>query len=112
MIHEQDERLRLLLEIQSKDSDDWEQIERDAPSLDEVFPKDYEDIPEPEPEPKWQPVMLIARRRVECACGALAIFVSLEQVEREEGKPADVLYSAWCQSCWAREVEADDEPLS
>ncbi len=46
---DRDDALRLLIEIQSKDSDDWEQIERAAPSLDEVFPKDYEDIPEPEP---------------------------------------------------------------
>ena len=26
---------------------DWEQIESERPSLDEVFPPDYEDIPEP-----------------------------------------------------------------
>jgi len=56
--------------------------------------------------------MLIAKRRVECACGALAIFISHEQQERAEGKPADVLYSAWCQSCWAKEIEADDDEVS
>ncbi len=88
MTHQEDEVLRLLIEIQSKDT------------------------LESEPEPKWQPVMLIAKRRVECACGALAIFISLEQQERAEGKPADVLYSAWCQSCWAKEIEADDDEVS
>ena len=85
---DRDDALRLLIEINAKDTS------------------------EPEPESKWQPVMLIAKRRVECRCGALAIFVSLEQVEREEGKPADVLYSAWCQPCWAKEVEEGDEEVS
>ena len=27
---------------------DWSKVPVDAPSLDEVFPKDYEDIPEPQ----------------------------------------------------------------
>lgn len=61
-----------------------------------------------EEAPKWQPVMLIAKRRVECECGVLAIFISLEQVERAEGKPADVIYSAWCQSCWAKAQEEEE----
>ncbi len=57
---------------------------------------------------KWQPIMLIAKRRVECACGVLAIFITLEKVEREEGKPADVIYSAWCQECFEKAQEEED----
>lgn len=50
--------------------------------------------------PVWQPVMLITPRRVECACGAKAIFVLLEgDLERPD-------YTGWCQDCWAREQEA------
>lgn len=50
----------------------------------------------------WQPVMLIASRRVECRCGAKAIFVILD------GAPEDIEewdYTAWCQTCFEREQQ-------
>ncbi len=53
---------------------------------------------------KWQPVMLITDKRVECKCGALAIFVILEEDEE-----SDRHYTTWCQSCFQRaqeEIEA------
>lgn len=53
---------------------------------------------------KWQPVMLVATRRVECACGALAVFVLLE--DGEDGAD-DWTYSPYCQDCWQRESEAE-----
>lgn len=50
---------------------------------------------------KWQPVVMIVNRRLECACGALAVFVS--------GKlPEDGTYNqleevdVWCQSCYEK----------
>lgn len=47
--------------------------------------------------PKWQPVMVIVNGRLECDCGALAIFVTAHMHER-----SDQLYEVqyWCQSCF------------
>jgi hypothetical protein len=50
----------------------------------------------------WQPVMLVVTNRIECRCGAKAIFVVLN------GAPIDVSeweYTAWCQHCFEREQE-------
>lgn len=51
---------------------------------------------------KWQPVMLVTQGRIECDCGALAVFVILD------GAPNRIEewnYSAWCQQCFEREQE-------
>lgn len=47
----------------------------------------------------WQAVMLITKERIECACGARALFIILED---EEGDPEkrDKAYSTWCQDCF------------
>ena len=56
---------------------------------------------------KWQPVMLVAERRLEChQCGALAVFVVLEVAA--DGDVWD--YTAWCQDCWQHAQESDDTP--
>lgn len=50
----------------------------------------------------WQPVMLITTKRVECRCGAKAIFVILD------GAPDDIPewdYTALCQDCFVREQQ-------
>lgn len=52
---------------------------------------------------KWQPVMLVASRRLECACGALAIFVVLDQDGADDWE-----YQGWCQQCWAHDQEGQD----
>ena len=56
---------------------------------------------------KWQPVMLVADRRIECACGALAIFIVLnrENEDASDATRSDWGYTAWCQACWAHEQE-------
>ena len=55
---------------------------------------------------KWQPVMLVADRRIECACGALAIFIVLNGEDApDDTTRADWGYTAWCQACWAHEQE-------
>ena len=52
---------------------------------------------------KWQPVMLVVSKRVECECGALAIFVILDEDEEQSDKDGrDMGYTAWCQSCFER----------
>jgi hypothetical protein len=58
---------------------------------------------------KWQPVMLVLDERLECGvCGALAIFVVLlDRTRGAEGKE-DFDYTAWCQFCWVKAEEEDE----
>lgn len=59
-------------------------------------------------EAKWQPVMLVKQDRLECSCGALAIFVCLEEDTLLTGeKTFD--YTAWCQECFARAQREEEE---
>ena len=58
---------------------------------------------------KWQPVMLVADRRIECACGALAIFIVLNQEDAPDATRSDWGYTAWCQACWAHAQEHAQE---
>lgn len=55
---------------------------------------------------RWQAVMLIAPKRVECECGALALFVVLDDPGKRDDK-TDYDYTGWCQECWRR---AQDNP--
>ena len=56
---------------------------------------------------KWQPVMLVADHRVECACGTLAIFVMLDEQTSDDGE-RDFGYTVWCQDCFKSAQEAED----
>lgn len=53
-----------------------------------------------EPEPKWQPVLMILRNggRLECECGALAMIV-IGDLKPDEGDIVDDV-DYWCQSCY------------
>lgn len=51
-----------------------------------------------EKQSKWQPVLLLNEKRVECECGALAVVVSLDY----EDVPPGAAYKAWCQPCFIR----------
>jgi hypothetical protein len=51
---------------------------------------------------KWQPIMLILNRRLECVCGALAIFVTGDLVE---GSISMEHVQAWCQMCFMKAQE-------
>lgn len=59
--------------------------------------------------PRWQPVVLVLHdgQRLECKCGALAIFVS--------GKVADDQYNSmdevdvWCQACFEQAQEREED---
>lgn len=52
---------------------------------------------------RWQPVVMVLDRRLECECGALAVFVN--------GKVKDDKYNAlenvdvWCQDCWQKAID-------
>jgi len=61
-----------------------------------------------EQQSKWQPVMLIASHRIECECGALAIFVVLEEAESEEVGKRDMDYTSWCRDCWQKVQEESE----
>ena len=50
----------------------------------------------------WQPVLVVTNKRLECACGAKAIFVMLD--DQADGS-SDWSYDAFCQDCWERETE-------
>lgn len=57
---------------------------------------------------KWQPVLLVTQRRIECIrCQAAAVIVALViPTEGTAPGPYDELdmgYRAWCQECWQRE---------
>lgn len=54
----------------------------------------------------WQPLMVIAPQRIECDCGAKAIFVVLDNHETREGA-SEYGYVAWCRECWQREQEKE-----
>lgn len=56
---------------------------------------------------KWQPVMLVMARRLECHCGALAVFVVLDMTEDNDGHK-DFEYGAYCQDCWQKDTEEEN----
>jgi hypothetical protein len=57
-----------------------------------------------EKQSKWQPILLIVEHRMECECGALAIFVRLDDEIHEDGKH-NFKYTAWCQDCFMKAQE-------
>jgi hypothetical protein len=54
---------------------------------------------------KWQPVLLILDRRLECKCGSLATIVvgSVSDTNDTYNILDDV--DVWCQECFSREQE-------
>lgn len=60
-------------------------------------------------EIKWQPVVMIVNRRLECQCGALAVFVSghiPDEGEYNQLEEVDV----WCQACYEK-MQAENNEL-
>jgi len=59
-------------------------------------------------EVKWQPMMLIVNKRIECECGTLAIFISGKVVDNENNSLEEVNF--WCQACFGEKAqeEADE----
>lgn len=57
---------------------------------------------------KWQPVMLVFNRRLECRCGALAIIITGTFLN-ERGTVLEG-FDAWCQDCYEEAPrEGDDD---
>lgn len=57
---------------------------------------------------KWQPIMLITEKRFECKCGAMAIFVQLWSPDVDDAEE-DWRYKAYCQDCFERAQETEEE---
>jgi hypothetical protein len=55
---------------------------------------------------KWQPVMIVSNKRLECLCGALAIFVTGKAPENNEYNSL-IETDAWCQSCFQKHQEEE-----
>ena len=60
------------------------------------------------PPIKWQPVLLMLDRRLECHCGALAILITGKVAEDEYNSMNSV--DVWCQTCFdkAQKQETDE----
>ena len=56
---------------------------------------------------KWQPVILILDRRLECDCGALAIFITGTVSDDEYNSMKDV--DVWCQDCFDKAQKEAEE---
>lgn len=56
--------------------------------------------------PKWQPVILVLNRRMECACGSMAVFVT-GQIPQDEDYNILEEVDAWCQDCFTTAQEAE-----
>ena len=56
---------------------------------------------------KWQPVMLVINKRLECKCGNLAIFVVGKIVDDEYNSMDEV--DVWCQDCWDKAQQEEEE---
>ena len=57
-----------------------------------------------EEQRKWQPIMLIVERRVECECGVLAVFLILDEKQSEDEKQK-FGYTSCCQDCFEKAME-------
>ena len=49
-----------------------------------------------------QPVVLVTDHPLMCDCGALAVFVTLEDELAPDGE-RDFSYTGWCQRCYEQE---------
>ena len=58
---------------------------------------------------KWQSVMLILSKRLECQCGNLALFVVLDNTEKQVDGKEDMDYTSWCQDCFEQAQQKEKE---
>lgn len=55
---------------------------------------------------RWQPIILMLNRRLDCKCGAMAVFVSGHVVDGHYNQLDDV--DVWCQPCFEKERAGDE----
>lgn len=57
--------------------------------------------------PKWQPVVMVVNRRLECKCGALAVFVTGKLPENEDYNQLEEV-DVWCQECFSKAQQEEE----
>ncbi len=57
---------------------------------------------------RWQPVVMVVNRRLECKCGSLAVFVSGQISEKSEEYNILEDVDVWCQACFVKAQEAEE----
>lgn len=55
---------------------------------------------------KWQPVVVVTNKRLECECGALAVFVT--GIQGDEHNVMEEV-GVYCQPCFQRMQEEEEE---
>jgi hypothetical protein len=58
-------------------------------------------------EQRWQPVILVLDKRLDCKCGALASFVTGKVVDNKYNSLEEV--DVWCQPCFAKAQEEEED---
>lgn len=61
------------------------------------------------PQRKWQPVVMIVDRRLECKCGALATFVTGKLTTNPDEYNCLDEVDVWCQACFVKAQAEQDE---
>lgn len=56
-------------------------------------------------EIKWQPVVVVTNRRLECKCGTLAIIITGKSVGDPDHYNSLEDVDVWCQSCFTNAQE-------
>ncbi len=60
-------------------------------------------------EAKWQPMVVVVTdgKRLECSCGAAAVFMTLRRPDPTSDTRLEV--SLWCQPCYEQEHNEESE---
>lgn len=59
-------------------------------------------------EERWQPVLLVLNKRLECSCGSLATII-VGTIPDNPEKYFLVEMATWCQDCFVSQAE-EEEP--
>ena len=57
---------------------------------------------------RWQPVVMVVNRRLECKCGALAVFITGILSEKNEEYNIMEQVDVWCQDCFDKAQEEEE----
>jgi hypothetical protein len=57
---------------------------------------------------RWQPLMVIVDDRLECRCGALAIFATGIKTKDQTSENCLESVNFWCQECYRKAQEEND----
>jgi len=58
---------------------------------------------------KWQPILCMLSKRLECICGSLAVIVVGEFSEEDGERYVLTSFTPWCQECYQKSPNKDDK---